>query len=101
MFLEFYSLTVLDFFEESKTWKEEEFIANCIRHKKELENIRILRKHNRYYGCRLEIWHLIDFLRKLLWFNQSDGAYPAGMSQNDYDLMIKIFKRYNPNLNRR
>jgi hypothetical protein len=39
MLLEFYSLTVLDFFEESKTWNEEEFIANCIRHKKELENI--------------------------------------------------------------
>lgn len=53
MLLEFYSLTVLDFFEESKTWKEEEFIENCRRHKKELENIRILRKHNRYYGCRL------------------------------------------------
>ena len=101
MLLEFYSLTVLDFFEESKTWKEEEFIENCRRHKKELENIRILRKHNRYYGCRLEIWHLIDFLRKLLWFNQSDGTYPAGMSQDDYDLMIKIFKRYNPNLDRR
>ena len=101
MLLEFYSLTVLDFFEESKTWKEEEFIENCRRHKKELENIRILRKHNRYYGCRLEIWHLIDFLRKLLWFNQSDGTYPAGMSQDDYDLMIKIFKRYNHNLDRR
>lgn len=101
MSLEFYSLTVLDFFEESKTWKEEEFIENCRRHKKELENIRILRKHNKYYGCRLEIWHLIDFLRKLLWFNQSDGTYPAGMSQDDYGLMIKIFKRYNPNLDRR
>lgn len=101
MSLEFYSLTVLDFFEESKTWKEEEFIENCRRHKKELENIRILRKHNKYYGCRFEIWHLIDFLRKLLWFNQSDGTYPAGMSQDDYDLMIKIFKRYNPNLDRR
>lgn len=101
MLLEFYSLTVLDFFEESKTWKEEEFIENCRRHKKELENIRILRKHNRYYGCRLEIWHLIDFLRKLLWFDQSDGTYPAGMSQDDYDLMIKIFKRYNPYLERK
>ena len=101
MLLEFYSLTVLDFFEESKTWKEEEFITNCTIHKKELEDIRILRKHNRYYGCRLEILHLIDFLRKLLWFNQSDGTYPAGMSQDDYVLMIKIFKRYNPNLDRR
>lgn len=101
MLLEFYSLTVLDFFEESKTWKEEEFIANCIRHKKELENIRILRKHNRYYGCKLEIEHLIDFLIKLLWFDQSDGTYPAGMSQDDYDLMIKIFKRYNPYLERK
>lgn len=101
MLLEFYSLTVIDFFEESKTWKEEEFIENCRRHKKELENIRILRKHNKYYGCRLEIWHLIDFLRKLLWFNQSDGTYPAGMSQDDYDLMIKIFKRYNPYLERK
>ena len=101
MLLEFYSLTVLDFFDESKTWKEEEFIENCRRHKKELENIRILRKHNKYYGCRLEIWHLIDFLRKLLWFNQSDGTYPAGMSQDDYDLMIKIFKRYNPYLERK
>ena len=101
MLLEFYSLTVLDFFEESKTWKEEEFIENCRRHKKELENIRILRKHNKYYGCRLEIWHLIDFLRKLLWFNQSDGTYPAGMSQDDYDLMIKIFKSYNPYLERK
>jgi hypothetical protein len=101
MLLEFYSLTVLDFFEESKTWNEDEFIANCIRHKKELENIRILRKHNKYYGCRLEIWHLIDFLRKLLWFNQSGGTYPAGMGQDDYDLMIKIFKRYNPNLERK
>lgn len=101
MLLEFYSLTVLDFFEESKTWKEEEFIANCTIHKKELEDIRILRKHNRYYGCRLEILHLINFLRKLLWFNQSDGTYPAGMSQDDYDLMIEIFKRYNPNLERK
>jgi len=101
MFLEFYSLTVLDFFEESKTWKKEEFIANCTIHKKELENIRILRKHNRYYGCKLEIEHLIDFLRKLLWFDQSDGTYPAGMSQDDYDLMIEIFKRYNPNLERK
>lgn len=99
--LEFYSLTVLDFFEESKSWSEDEFIQNCIIHKKELEGIRILRKHHRYYGCRLEIEHLIDFLRKLLWFNQSDGTYPAGMSQKDYDLMIEIFKRYNPELERK
>ena len=101
MNMRFYSLTVLDFFEESKEWKEEEFIQNCIKHKKELEDIRILRKHHRYYGCRLEIGHLIDFLRKLLWFNQSDGTYPAGMSQKDYELMIEIFKRYNPNLKRK
>lgn len=99
--LNFYSLTVLDFFEESKGWKEEDFIQNCQTHKKELENIRILRKHHRYYGCKFEIDHLIDFLRKLLWFNQSDGTYPAGMSQNDYDMMIEIFKRYNPNLERK
>jgi hypothetical protein len=98
MYLKFYSLSVVDFFEESKSWEGNEFIQNCITHKKELENIRILRKHHRYYGCRLEIEHLIDFLRKLLWFNQSDGTYPAGMSQKNYDLMIEIFKRYNPNL---
>ena len=101
MFMEFNSLTVLDFFEDSETWKEDEFIENCRRHKKELENIRILRKHHRYYSCRLEIEHLIDFIRKLLWYNQSDGTYPAGMSQSDYELMIKIFKRYNPNMERK
>ena len=98
MHLKFYSFTVLDFFEESKNWKEEEFIANCYKHKLELESIRILRKHNRYYGCKLEIKHLIDFLRKLLWFNNSGGTYPAGMSRDDYNLMIEIFKRYKPNL---
>ena len=63
MNMRFYSLTVLDFFEESKEWKEEDFILNCQMHKKELEEIRILRKHNRYYGCRLEIGHLISFLK--------------------------------------
>ena len=97
MNMRFYSLTVLDFFEESKEWKEEDFILNCQRHKKELEEIRILRKHNRYYGCRLEIGHLISFLKKLLW----NGTYPAGMSQDDYNLMIEIFRRYNPNLERK
>lgn len=99
--MRFYSLTVLDFFEESKGWKEEEFILNCQKHKKELEEFRILRKHNRYYGCRLEIVQLISFLKKLLWFNLSNGTYPAGMSQEDYNLMIEIFKRYNPNLERK
>ena len=91
--LKFYSLTVIDFFEESKSWQAEEFILNCQDHKKELEEISIRRKNNRYYGCRLEIGHLIDFLRKLLWFNLS-GIYPAGMRRDDYELMIKIFKRY-------
>ncbi len=95
--LQFYSLTVLDFFDESKGWKEEEVIYNCQVHKNELENIRILRKHNRYYGCRLEIEHLIDFLKKLIWFN-SNAHSPAGMREDDYNLMIKIFRRYNPNL---
>lgn len=65
MNLSFYSLTVLDFFEESKNWKEEEFIYNCQIHKQELENVRILRKHNKFYGCKFEIEHLIDFLKKL------------------------------------
>lgn len=91
--LKFYSLTVIDFFEESKSWQAEEFILNCQDHKKELEEISIRRKNNRYYGCRLEIGHLIDFLRKLLWFNLS-GIYPAGMRRDDYELMINIFKRY-------
>ncbi len=94
--LQFYSLTVLDFFDESRDWKEE-FIYNCQVHKNELENIRILRKHNRYYGCRLEIEHLIDSLKKLIWFN-SNAHSPAGMREDDYNLMIKIFRRYNPNL---
>lgn len=98
MNLRFYSLTVFDFFEESKKWKEEEFIHNCQKHKNELEEIQIRHKNNRYYGCRLEIGHLIDFLRKLLWFNQSGGIYPIGMRQDDYELMIEIFKRYNKNL---
>lgn len=97
MNLYFYSLTVLDFFEESKNWKEEEFIYNCQIHKQELENIRILRKHNRFYGCKLEIEHLIDFLRKLLWFN-NNPKYPASMKRDDYNLMIEIFRRFNPNL---
>ena len=30
MNLSFYSLTVLDFFEESKNWKEEEFICGNV-----------------------------------------------------------------------
>lgn len=97
MYLEFYSLTVLDFFEESKGWEEEEFIHNCIRHKQELENVRIIRKHNRYYGCKFEIEHLIDFLKKLVWFN-SNPTYPGRMKEEDYNLMIEIFKRYNPTL---
>ena len=49
--MRFYSLTVLDFFEESKEWKEEDFIINCQKHKNDLEEIRILRKHNSFYGC--------------------------------------------------
>ena len=61
----------------------------------------ILLRDNTYYGCRLEIGHLISFLKKLLWFNQSNGTYPAGMSQDDYNLMIEIFRRYNPNLERK
>lgn len=59
-----FSLSVLDFFEESKQWSEADFIVNCQLHKNELEDIRILRKHNRYYGCKKEIEHLIDFLKK-------------------------------------
>lgn len=97
MNLNFYSLTVLDFFEESKNWKEEEFIFNCQIHKQELENVRILRKHNKFYGCKLEIEHLIDFLKKIIWFNKNP-KYPAGMKRDDYSLMIEIFRRYNPNL---
>ena len=64
--LTFRSLTVLDFFEESKAWKEEDFISNCQIHKRELEGVRILRKHHRYYGCKMEVEHLIGFLRNLL-----------------------------------
>lgn len=95
--LTFRSLTVLDFFEESKAWKEEDFISNCQIHKRELEEIRILRKHHRYYGCKMEVEHLIGFLRNLLWFN-SNSHYPATMKEDDYKLMIEIFQRYNPNL---
>lgn len=97
MNLNFYSLTVLDFFEESKNWKEEEFIYNCQIHKQELENVRILRKHNKFYGCKLEIEHLIDFLKKIIWFN-GNPKYPGGMKRDDYGLMIEIFRRHNPNL---
>lgn len=93
----FRSLTVLDFFEESKEWKEEDFISNCQLHKQQLEEISILRKHNRYYGCKKEIEHLIDFLRNLLWFNRNPHT-PASMTEDDYKLMIEIFQRYNPNL---
>ena len=88
---------MLDFFEESKDWKEEDFIHNCMEHKEELENVKILRKHNRFYGCKLEIEHLIDFLKKLIWFNRN-SCYPGGMKEDDYDLMIEIFRRYNPDL---
>lgn len=90
-YFKFKSLSVLDFFEETKEWKEEDFKLNCLIHKNELDSIDVDDKRNPLWGCGSEILHLIDFIRKCLFYKDSGGTYPAGMSDVDYHLMLEIF----------
>ena len=91
--LSFYSLSVLDFIEESKRWDKNCFIENVYTHKEELKQLDIDNPESVYYGCGWEINHLIDFCRKILWYNETQ-VYPAGMSPEDYSRMKEIFSRY-------
>ncbi len=96
----FRSLSVLDFIRESEDWNGAEFINNCYIHKEELKQLDVESPESIYWGCGQEIWHLIDFLRKCLFFNDTGGAYPAGMDDEDYQRMVNIFKRFVPDLSR-
>lgn len=96
--LKFQSLSVLDFISESETWSAADFITNCYIHKEELKQLDVDSPDSIYRGCGREIWHLIDFLRKCLFFNQTGGKYPWGMEKEDYKKMVAIFKRFVPDL---
>lgn len=98
--LKFKSLSVLDFINESEEWNGTDFIQNCYIHKEELKQLDVDSPESIYFGCGGEIWHLIDFLRKCLFFNDTGGKYPGGMKEEDYRRMVTIFKRFVPNLNR-
>ena len=98
--LKFKSLSVLDFIKEAESWDANEFIPNCIIHKEELKKLDVDDPESIYYGCGCEIWHLIDFLRKCLWFNQTNGGDPANMDEYDYQKMIALFKHFVPELER-
>lgn len=91
--LKFYSLSVLDFIEESENWNKDTFINNVYVHKEELKTLEVDNPESPYFGCGKEIWHLIDFCRKILWYNETQ-VYPAGMSKDDFDRMMTIFARY-------
>ena len=87
--LKFYSLSVLDFIEESKAWDKNNFISNVYTHKEELKKLDVENPESAYFGCGCEIWHLIDFCRKILWYNETQ-VFPAGMTNEDYEKMMKI-----------
>ena len=91
--LKFKSLSVLDFIEESKSWDKDNFIPNVYTHKEELKRLDVENPESIYFGCGREIWHLIDFCRKFLWYNETQ-VYPNGMTNEDYEKMMKIFERY-------
>lgn len=96
--LQFQSLSVLDFISEAETWSAADFINNCYIHKEELKQLDVDSPDSIYRGCGREIWHLIDFLRKCLFFNETGGKYPAGMGEEDFQKMVTIFKRFVPDL---
>lgn len=96
--LNFYSLSVLDFIKEAEEWNGADFINNCYIHKEELKKLDVDSPESLYFGCGHEIWHLIDFLRKCLFFNETGGKYPAGMGDEDYQRMVTLFKRFVPDL---
>ena len=91
--MKFVSLSVLDFIKESEQWSANDFIANVYIHKEELKALDVDNPESIYYGCGKEIWHLIDFCRKILWYNETQ-VYPAGMTDEDYNKMMTIFARY-------
>lgn len=98
--LRFKSLSVLDFIKEAEEWDGADFINNCYTHKEQLKKLDVDSLESVYFGCGCEIWHLIDFLRKCLFFNETGGKYPAGMGDEDYQRMVTLFKRFVPDLER-
>ena len=95
--LVFKSLSVLDFVEESKGWDFDHFIENVALHKEELKELDVDNEESPYYGCGCEIWHLIDFCRKILYFNQYQCT-PGGMSEEDFNRLKEVFRRYGVNV---
>lgn len=92
--LSFKSLSVLDFMEESKKWKTEDFLNNVRTHKEELKKLTISEPSSLYYGCRFEIMHLTDFLKKLL-FYYDYHTVPYGISDEDYARIKELHSRHN------
>lgn len=91
--LHFKSLSVLDFIEESKDWDADNFIRNVYIHKEDLKKLDTTNKESIYYGCDKEIWHLIDFCRKILYYNEYHSD-PAGISDEDYTRLKDLFHRF-------
>ncbi len=87
--MKFHSLSVLDFIDEAKQWDKDSFIRNTYSHKEELKKLDVDNIESAYYGCGREIWHLIDFCRKILYYTEY-SSYPAGMSNEDYSKMIDL-----------
>lgn len=95
--LVFRSLSVLDFIEESKRWDADHFIPNVTLHKEELKKLDVDNEESPFYGCGREIWHLIDFCRKIIYFNQYNSE-PGGISEEDFNRLKEIFRRYGVNV---
>lgn len=87
--MKYYSLSVLDFIDEAKQWDKDSFLRKTNFHKEELKKLDVNSIDSVYFGCSREIWHLIDFCRKILYYNEY-FSYPAGMSDEDYSKMIDL-----------
>lgn len=91
----FKSLSVRDFVDESDKWESDELIQNVKKHTIELEKLLTeMTQDSPYYGCILEIQHLIDFCKKLLYYN-TYKTEPAGVSPEDFLSIKKILNRHN------
>ena len=89
-------LSIRDFVEDSKEWTTEHFIANTVVLKEELKTLDVYDEANPYYGCRREIEALVRFLRNILFFNETGGKYPATATQEEFELIREIIRRYVP-----
>lgn len=95
--LQFKSLSVLDFIAELENYDikcKSDLIFYITNHKEKLKKIlKTITPDSPYYGCELEIEHLVDFCKKLLYYIQSKSE-PFGVSTEDFDRIKDILNHY-------